>query len=70
MMEQNFSHRSHQLEMMDGDTIGFGNFRNCPQDLEASITAPIEDADDHSRHDLRLYRRGSNQPNPHHAPRW
>jgi len=34
MMEQDFSCRSHQLEMMDGDATGFEDFRNCLHDLE------------------------------------
>ena len=33
-MEQDFSCRSHQLEMMDGDATGFEDFRNCLHDLE------------------------------------
>jgi len=34
MMEQDFSCRSHQLEMMDGDATGYEDFRNCLHDLE------------------------------------
>jgi len=34
MMEQDFSCRSHQLEMMDGDAIGFEDFQNCLRGLE------------------------------------
>jgi SAM-dependent methyltransferase len=34
MMEQNFSCRSHQLEMMDRDAIGFEDFCKCLRDLE------------------------------------
>jgi SAM-dependent methyltransferase len=34
MIEQDFSCRSNQLEMMDGDAISFEDFRNCLQDLE------------------------------------
>jgi SAM-dependent methyltransferase len=34
MMEQDFSCRSHQLEMMDGDATGFEDFRKCLHDLE------------------------------------
>jgi len=33
-MKCDFSRRSHQLEMMDGDAIGFEDFRNCLRDLE------------------------------------
>jgi SAM-dependent methyltransferase len=34
MMEQDFSCRSRQLEMMDGDATGYEDFRNCLHDLE------------------------------------
>jgi SAM-dependent methyltransferase len=34
MMEQDFSCRGHQLEMMDGDATGFEAFRKCLYDLE------------------------------------
>src|ERR1700683_4421865 len=34
MMRQDFSRRSHQLEMMDADAIGFEDFRQCLRDLE------------------------------------
>ncbi len=34
MMRHDFSCRSHQLEMMDGDAIGFEDFRQCLHDLE------------------------------------
>jgi SAM-dependent methyltransferase len=34
MMEQDFSCRSYQLEMMDADTIGFEDFQNCLRGLE------------------------------------
>src|ERR1700719_4446483 len=34
MMEQDFSCRSHQMEMMDGDATGFEDFRKCLHDLE------------------------------------
>ena len=34
MMKQDFSCRSHQLEMMDGDAVGFEDFRKCLHDLE------------------------------------
>jgi hypothetical protein len=34
MMEQDFSCRSHQLEMMDGDAKGYEDFRRCLHDLE------------------------------------
>jgi SAM-dependent methyltransferase len=34
IMEQDFSCRSHQLEMMDGDATGFEDFRKCLRDLE------------------------------------
>jgi SAM-dependent methyltransferase len=33
-MKCDFSRRSHQLEMMDGDAIAFEAFRNCLRDLE------------------------------------
>ena len=34
MMEQDFSCRSRQLEMMDGDAVGCADFRQCLHDLE------------------------------------
>lgn len=34
IMEQDFSCRSHQLEMIDGDAISFEDFRECLHDLE------------------------------------
>jgi hypothetical protein len=34
MMDQDFSCRSHQPEMMDGDAIGFEEFQNCLRGLE------------------------------------
>jgi len=34
MMRRDFSCRSHQLEMMDDDAIGFEDFRQCLHDLE------------------------------------
>src|ERR1019366_1414571 len=34
MMNQNFSCRSQQAEMMDGDAIGFEDFQKCLRDLE------------------------------------
>jgi SAM-dependent methyltransferase len=34
MMERDFSCRSRQLEMMDGDAVGFDAFRKCLRDLE------------------------------------
>jgi hypothetical protein len=34
MMDQNFTCRSHDAEMMDGDAIGFEDFQKCLRDIE------------------------------------